>query len=103
MLSETLSQVLGLLAGLDRRSIAELIFVVLSIIGQEFNSRRKRQGFYYWLAGNVIGCATFVALDRWLMAALYFYFAGKCVEGLWRWGRLEVAGQLATQPEGRGA
>jgi len=69
----------------------EAVFVVLSMIGQHFNSEQNKVGFYYWGAGNVIAIGVFVVSGRWLTAALYCYFLWKCITGVIRWSAIAKA------------
>jgi len=72
------------------------VILVLSVVGQEFISRRNRHGFYAWLVSNVCGVAVFMLTGRLLMVALYCYFIVKCVQGLHNWKRLEEQERDAT-------
>lgn len=65
------------------------VFVVLSIIGQEFISRRKSKGFYFWIASNICGLVLFAIGNRPLMMLLYVYFLVRCIQGLATWRHLE--------------
>jgi nicotinamide riboside transporter PnuC len=69
--------------------VAEAVFVVLSIVGQHYNSERNKVGFYYWGSGNAIAIVLFIAIGRWLTAMLYTYFLWKCITGVRRWTQIE--------------
>lgn len=76
--------------------LVELIYVALSIVGQEFIARRDRRGFYAWGVSNIFGAIMFIALQRWMALVLAIYFCTKNVQGLRTWKRLEEAGASAS-------
>jgi nicotinamide riboside transporter PnuC len=77
------------LAGRTLLDWAEIFFVVMSIIGQHYNSARRRVGFWFWLAGNVTAVPVWVLAGRYPTALLYVYFSYKCIVGLVVWRRLD--------------
>lgn len=67
----------------------EAAYVLLSIVGQEFVSRRDWRGFYAWMVSNVFAAWLFFAGGRWLALLLSGYFFYKSAVGLNTWRRLE--------------
>ncbi|MEJ8837690.1 nicotinamide mononucleotide transporter [Ramlibacter sp. AN1133] len=70
--------------------VGELLFVLMSIIGQEYIARRNKAGFGFWLVGNVVAVFVFGSSGRLVSACLYAYFAFKSFAGLRHWGRLDA-------------
>lgn len=70
--------------------VAEMYFVLMSVIGQHFISHRQRKGFYFWLAGNVVAVVIWTMSQRYPTALLYCYFTYKCLTGVRNWGELDA-------------
>lgn len=75
----------------------EAMLLVLSVVGQEFISKRNRRGFLFWTAGNLCAIALFFLSARPLMVILYIYFSVKCIQGLHNWRRLEEGEARANE------
>lgn len=91
------------LAAAGWQEAAEVFFVLMSMLGQHFNSRREIRGFYFWVAANLSALVLFASLGRWLTCALQGYFLYKSVQGIRAWSELERREQLNCHNEVRNA
>lgn len=81
----------------DPLFVVEAFYVLLSIVGQEFVSRRDWRGFYAWMASNVFAAWLFCSSERWLALLLSVYFFYKSFVGLRTWRHLERIEREARQ------
>ena len=80
-----------------------IIFVILSIIGNEFVRRRDRRGWWAWLPGNLLAVTFFSLRHEWWTALLYGYFSCTSWLALRDWRRLEQRNDSsAVSPPPRG-
>lgn len=93
---DLLSAALAWLAQRTFMDVAELFFVVMTIAGQRLNASRDVRGYYFWVTSNICGVILFLALGRWMTAALYAWLGYECVRGIVTWRRLEQGGRPAA-------
>lgn len=77
-------------------NLLEAVFVILSIIGQEFIVRRDRRCFQFWIVGNIVGIVLNAVIGHWMSCVLYAYFTVKSVQGNANWQALERAALSST-------
>jgi nicotinamide riboside transporter PnuC len=69
--------------------IAEIIMVILSVIGSLLNARQNKYGMAIWVAADSIGVPFFWVLGKYYMVALYVFWTINSAYGFWYWGRKE--------------
>lgn len=67
----------------------EVLFVLMSVMGQHFIARRRLTGFYFWIVGSLAAMLVFSTLGRWPTVLLHAYFFLNCIYGVRSWRRLE--------------
>lgn len=77
------------LLGVSPVAWAELLYVALSVVGQEFIAKRDWRGFYAWMVSNVCAAVVFIDAQRWMAVLLTGYFLWKSIVGLRTWKRLD--------------
>ena len=75
--------------GIDRVLTLNILFVALSILGNEFVCRRDRRGWWVWLLADVLAAVFFLIEREWWTVLLYVYFCWAFVRALGEWRRQE--------------
>lgn len=84
--------------GATWRDGLEVLFVLMSVVGQHFIARRRLAGFYFWIIGSLAAMVVFTALERWPTVLLHAYFLLNCIYGVRAWRKLEARTLLVNDP-----
>lgn len=63
----------------------EQIIVLFALLGAILNARKRVEGFYVWLATDLIGATFLYKQGLYYLACMYLLFAVSCIYGIWHW------------------
>ena len=61
------------------------ILTGLSITGALLNSRKRVEGFYFWMVGNIGWTILTICKEMYSQTALWLFYCGICAYGIYHW------------------
>lgn len=63
----------------------EQVIVLFALLGAVLNAHKRIEGFYVWLATDMLAALFLFTQELYYMSTMYLLFSASCVYGIWHW------------------